>query len=110
MLAQYAARMNIQLLKAADLNQMLHERGIDKNITVQKICTRARNESEAREVLGKIWTEPAKAEELLVQLLDRNKDVYKFEQMLSSNQPQPVTQVVNDGVRKLPQTITNNNL
>jgi hypothetical protein len=65
--------MNIQLLKAADLNQMLHERGIQKNVTVQKICTRARNESEAREVLGRIWIEPVKAEELLVQLLDRNR-------------------------------------
>jgi hypothetical protein len=97
-LAQYAARMNIQLLKASDLNQMLHERGMDKNITVQKICTRARNESEAREILARIWTEPVKAGELLFQLLDRNKDVYEFEQMLSSNQPQSVTQVVNGGV------------
>jgi hypothetical protein len=97
-LAQYAARMNIQLLKAADLNQMLHERGVDKNITVQKICTRARNESEAREILARIWTEPVKAGELLVQLLDRNKDVYEFEQMLCSNQSQSVMQVVNAGV------------
>jgi hypothetical protein len=69
---------------------MLHERGIDKNITVQKICTRARNESEAREVLGKIWTDPANAEEPLGQLLEKNRDVYAFEQMLSSNQPQSI--------------------
>ena len=72
---------------------MLHEKGIDKNITVQKICTRARNESEAREVLGKIWTEPINAEELVRQLLDRNKDVYEFEQMLGSNLSQPAMQV-----------------
>jgi hypothetical protein len=33
--AQYAARMSIQLLKASDLNEMLHKRG------VHKVCDRA---------------------------------------------------------------------
>jgi len=47
-LAQYAARMNIQLLKASDLNEMLHDRGVHKNTTVQKVCARARNETEVR--------------------------------------------------------------
>src|SRR5208282_102517 len=51
-LAQYIARMNIQLLKATDLNEMLHTRGVEKSVTVQKICTRARKEAEAREMLG----------------------------------------------------------
>ena len=46
--AQYAARMSIQLLKASDLNEMLHKRGVEKRVTLQKICTRARNEREVR--------------------------------------------------------------
>jgi len=43
-----------KVLKAADLNQMLHERGVDKNIKVQKICTgqkRIRSERSSRTTL-----------------------------------------------------------
>ncbi len=45
--------MNIQLLKARDLNEMLHTRGVEKSVTVQKICTGAQeHRSEAGEMLG----------------------------------------------------------
>ncbi len=82
-LASYAGRINIQLLKASELNQMLHERGVDKGITIQKICARARNEAQVREVLTRIWTEPVKAGEMMAELLEKNRDVYEFEEMLS---------------------------
>lgn len=44
--AQYAARMSIQLLKASNLNEILHKRGVHKSVTTQKVCTRARNGGE----------------------------------------------------------------
>ena len=81
-LAQYAARMRLQLLRASDFNQKLHEKGCPRAVTVQKICRRARNEDEVREVLEKIWNWPDKAEELLKELLERNKELYAFERML----------------------------
>jgi len=81
-LAQYAARMRLQLLRASDFNQKLHEKGCPRTVTVQKICRRARNEDEVREVLEKIWNRPDKAEELLKELLERNKELYAFERML----------------------------
>ncbi|MCD6325878.1 hypothetical protein J7L97_06295 [Candidatus Bathyarchaeota archaeon] len=42
-LAQYAARMRLQLLRASNFNQKLHEKGCPRTVTVQKICRRARN-------------------------------------------------------------------
>ena len=82
--AQYAARMSIQLLKASDLNEMLHKRGVHKSVTVQKICTRARNEGEIREILGKIWNEPKDARELINQLVSKNASVFEFERGLET--------------------------
>jgi len=81
-LAQYAARMRLQLLRASDFNQKLHEKGCPRTVTVQKICKRARNEDEVREILEKIWNRPDKAEEFLKELLERNKELYAFERML----------------------------
>jgi hypothetical protein len=88
-LAQYAARMNIQLLKAADLNEMLHNRGIEKHVTVQKICTRARNEAEVREVLAKIWDNSTISRELLDQLAIKNATLFEFEKTLEQNDSIP---------------------
>ena len=69
--AQYAA-MNIQLFKAADLNGMLHTRGVEKRVTVLKIRTRARNETEVRELPAGIWDTPAISLELLNHLASKN--------------------------------------
>jgi hypothetical protein len=82
--AQYAARMSIQLLKASDLNEMLHKRGVHKSVTVQKICTRGRNEGEVREVLGRIWNAPGDAQELIGELVLKNAGVFEFERKLES--------------------------
>jgi hypothetical protein len=82
--AQYAARMSIQLLKASDLNEMLHKRAVHKSVTVQKICTRARNEDEVRDVLGKIWNESKDAQELIDQLVLKNTSVFEFERELET--------------------------
>jgi hypothetical protein len=51
-------------------------------VTVQKVCTRARNEGEVREILGKIWNEPKDARELIGQLVLKNASVFEFEREL----------------------------
>jgi hypothetical protein len=84
--AQYAARMNIQLLKAADLNEMFHNRGVEKPVTVQKICTRSRNEGEVREVLDKIWSEPKDAQESIDLLVTKNASLFEFERQLETTE------------------------
>jgi hypothetical protein len=81
-LATYAARMNIQLLKAADFNEKMRERGVAKEITVQRICKAAKGEKEVREVLQAIWENPEKSNETLSKMVEKNKDVYDFEKML----------------------------
>jgi hypothetical protein len=83
-LSAYAARMNIQLLKAANFNEMLRERGIPKEITVQRICRIARNESEVREILEAVWEDPKKSNDVLTSAIVNNKEVYEFEKMLES--------------------------
>jgi len=81
-LASYAARMNIQLLKAADFNEKLRERGTPKEVTVQKICRISKDEKEVREVLEDLWKNPARCEEVLAKIAEKNKEVYEFEKML----------------------------
>jgi len=81
-LSAYAARMNIQLLKASDFNEKLRERGLPKDVTVQRICRIAKNESEVREILESIWEDPKKSNEVLTSAIVKNKDVYDFEKML----------------------------
>jgi hypothetical protein len=81
-LASYAARLNIQLLRAADFNKKLQERGCEMDVTVQKICKRAKNEKEVREVLQRIWEKPSMAKEILEKLAEKNKELYEFERML----------------------------
>lgn len=85
-LAQYAARMNIQLLKASDLNEILHKRGVEKKVTVQKVCTRARNEAEVREALAEIWDKPANSRELLDQMAVKNTSLFEFEKALEDKE------------------------
>ena len=84
-LATYANRMNIQLLKAADFNKRLHERGCPKATTAQKICRVAKKEGEVREMLDAIWEEPKRGEEILNKAMERNKELYKFERMLEES-------------------------
>lgn len=79
-LPTYAARMNIQLLKATDFNSKLRDRGC--RITVQKVCRVARDEGEVREALDQLWEEPTKADEILGRLIEKNRKLYEFERML----------------------------
>jgi len=85
-LATYAARMNIQLLKAADFNEKLRERGTEKDVTVQRICRSVKDEKQVRGVLETVWKEPAKAEELLVRMATENAKLFEFEKMLEGKE------------------------
>ena len=81
-LAQYASRMRIELIKASDFNQQLHQKGVETYVTVQKLCRYARDEEEVRETLTKIWNQPSKARIFLERLLEKNQDLYDFEKQL----------------------------
>jgi DNA-binding Lrp family transcriptional regulator len=81
-LAAYAARINIQLLKAADFNEKLREKGVPKRVTVQGVCRTAKNEKEVRDILDLIWDKPSKSDEILTKTVGKNKNVYEFEKML----------------------------
>lgn len=83
-LAQYASRMNIQLLKPSDFNKKLREHGVDKKVTVQKICRVCKDEKDVRLVLDKIWQKPLEAQEILDEVLNRNQQVFQFEKVLAS--------------------------
>lgn len=88
-LAAYAARINVQLLKAADFNEKLRERGVAKEITVQKICRISKNEKEVRLILEAIWEDPQKSNEILAEAVSRNQSVYEFERMLATTKSRP---------------------
>jgi hypothetical protein len=81
-LTSYAARMNIQLLKAADFNTKLHQRGCPIQVSAQKICKIAKDEKQVREILENIWNDPKNSEKILETFADKNKSVYEFEKML----------------------------
>ena len=74
--------MNIKILKAVDLNKKLRKRGVPKRVTVQKICKVRRDEDEVGKVLEEIWENPDKSEEILLKVIEKNKDVYEFKRML----------------------------
>ena len=81
-LPSYAQRMNVQLLKAADFNQKLRDRGVPKSVTVQKICRISKDESEVREIIEASWNSSETADSILSKAIQQNKQVYDFEQML----------------------------
>lgn len=80
MLAQCASRMNVKLLRPAVFNSKLRERGVDKKVTVQKVC---RNEKDVRLVLDEIWKELKKAKDILDETLNRNQGIFNFKKEIS---------------------------
>jgi len=84
-LGAYAARMNIQLLKAVDFNSRLHKRGCPTATSVQKICKIAKNEKEVREILENLWKKPKNSEQIIAKSIEYNKAVYEFEKLLEQD-------------------------
>ena len=82
-LAQYAARMNIKLLRPADFNAKLRERGVEKRVTVQKICRACKDEKDVRAVLDMIWNDPSKGQKVLIENIMTNQNVFEFEKTLT---------------------------
>jgi len=87
-LAQYASRRQLQLVTAADFNEKMRERGVNR-LTVQAICRVARAENQVRETLDSLWRDPERAGEIMKELRGENEDLYKFEQMLESEDESP---------------------
>jgi hypothetical protein len=81
-LASYAGRLNMSLLKAADFNEKLRERGCSPKVTIQHVCRVAKEENEVRELLDVIWHTPADAEKTVSEVIEKNDSLYQFERML----------------------------
>lgn len=84
-LAQYAERLNVQLLRASDFNEKLRDRAVPKDVTVQKICKAARDERDVRRMLDAVWDKPEGAKDVLDGAIKTNSSVYKFEEELEVN-------------------------
>ena len=50
----------------------------------QKICRVCKDKRDVRAVLDKIWNEPWKAQETIVEALGRNSSVFEFEKVLAN--------------------------
>jgi hypothetical protein len=83
-LAQYTSRMNIKLLRPADFNKKLREHGVDKRTMVQRICRIAKDEKQVRELMNIVWNRPTDSQAILIEILNRNKNVFDFEQALTN--------------------------
>jgi hypothetical protein len=81
-LASYAERLNIQILKSADMNGKLREHGI--SATVQRVCKIAKDEEEVRQVLENLWSNPDRQEACLAEVESRNQSLYEFERKLAT--------------------------
>jgi len=81
-LPTYAARMNIQLLKATDFNEKLRGRGC--KMTIQKICRAAGDEADVKWALDSTWEDSRKADDVINKLIEKNKDLYEFEKTLET--------------------------
>jgi ASC-1-like (ASCH) protein len=81
--AQYTSRINIKLLRPADFNSKLREHGIDKRVTVQRICRACRDEDDLRKTIELIWNQPRKAADSLTDVASTNQIVLEFEKMLT---------------------------
>jgi hypothetical protein len=86
-LAGYAARIKLELVSAADLNEKLRGQGVQKEITVQEICKIARDEKEVRDTLSLIWESPKTAKDITTKVITKNREVYAFEKSLEETAP-----------------------
>ncbi|GEM_PF-481976 len=84
-LAQYAERLNVQLLRASHFNEKLRDRGVPKDATVQKMCKTARDERDVRRILDAIWDKPEGAKDILAEAIKANDAVFRFEAELLSS-------------------------
>ena len=71
--------MNVELIKSADLNQQLQQKGVDKYVTVQKNCRASKNEKQVRDTFTKIWNQPKKAREFFTELIEPKNDQFEIE-------------------------------
>jgi hypothetical protein len=93
-LSQYAARCNIQLIRTADLNEKLQQRGCDSTVTVQRICRVCRDETEVTATLQDAWENPETATKMLEKIAARNRSIFELERRLNEGaaiQSMPVT-------------------
>lgn len=52
-------------------------------MTVQKICRGCRDEKDVRAILDEVWEQSSKAQDVLIQTLDRNRSMFNFKKMIA---------------------------
>ena len=82
-MSTYAYRLNVKLIRPSDFNPKMHEHGVAKKISVQKICEASRNEKQVRVVLDTFWSAPKNSEEEFAQLLKSNAEAFSLEKVLT---------------------------
>lgn len=50
---------------------------------MQKICRVCKNERDVRVILDEIWQIPSEAEEVVAEVVNKNQDVFEFENALA---------------------------
>jgi len=84
-LSQYTYRLNIKLLRPADFNAKMRERGISKRVTAQKVCSVCKDEKEVRVFLARIWENPSNSEKCLSEAVIQNENQLLFEKVLTAS-------------------------
>lgn len=69
-------------MRPADFNSKLREQGVDRKVTVQKICRVCKDEKQTRTLLDGVWSEPGRGMEFSLQVSMGNEHVFKFEKTL----------------------------
>jgi hypothetical protein len=64
-------------------NPRIHQQGVNKKITLQKICKLCSNEKQVRSVLDTIAQKPKNAQEILNAVQIKDKSVFQFEENLT---------------------------
>ena len=77
--------LNVQLLRVADFNTKLRDKGVPKDVTVQKMCKAARDERDVRRMLDAIWDKPERTKNVLDNAIKTNSSVFKFEEELAGD-------------------------
>jgi hypothetical protein len=65
------------------LNEKLGQRGVEREVTVQRICRSCKGEEEVKEVLDEIWDSPENATSVLSRVAMKNRSIFDLEHKLA---------------------------
>jgi hypothetical protein len=69
--------------QTADLNEELGQRGVEREVTVQRICRTSKGEEEVNEALDEIWDSPENATSLLNKIAMKDRSIFDLKHRLA---------------------------